>query len=506
MRNAELGARGALPPLIAGLLRPEAYPHPTGPISLIQTHISYVLLTGPFVYKIKKPVSFGFLDYSSLALRRFFCHEEIRLNSRLCPELYLGVVPIGQANGAWRVGVDSPPAEHAVKMVQLPSERMMDVLLSSGGVTPADMERLAARLARFYASVATGYSVDQHGMLETIRFNAEENFSQTAPFVGRTVTAEQQHMAAEYTREFLARRAGLFAARVAHGRIRDGHGDLRPSSICLAAKLSIFDCLEFSARLRCCDVAADVAFLAMELDHAGRCDLERRFVQSFVQHSRDEGLLELLPFYKLYRAWVRGKVESLKLDELEVPTEERQRGADLAHSYFTLAAGYAAGDVRPSLLLLSGPAQRGRTALASSLSALLGWGLISHDENGFGAGSCSDQSAWRAALERARKLLTAGESVLLDSALIASEEFEGIRAMAVEADARLCVVECYDRDQPEQGMTSLERAMPALRSSGRGRSPLSPAILWVDVSDPAPETARQVIAQLQADWGRTASC
>ncbi|MBI2864058.1 MAG: phosphotransferase [Chloroflexi bacterium] len=331
---------GTLPPLISALLQPGAYPHPVRALRLVQTHISYVLLTGPFAYKIKKPLDLGFLDYTTLPKRRRFCQQEVLLNSRLCPNIYLGVVEIRENGGEVAIMAVGRVLEYAVKMVQLPAERMMDRLLDGGKIDGPAIDRVARRVAAFHQEAASGPEIGRYGERGWILTNVSENFAQTQAYIGRTIDEAVLDRIQAYSYAFLDQNQETFQSRIAGRRIRDCHGDLRSENICLTDGVCIFDCIEFNDRFRYADVAAEVAFLAMDLDYRGRPDLSRRFVASYVDYTGDHGLLALLDFYKCYRAYVRGKVESFKLDESDIPEPEKRIALLAAPRYFALADSY----------------------------------------------------------------------------------------------------------------------------------------------------------------------
>lgn len=361
----------AYPSLVQGLLRPEAYPHRPRRVRLVETHISYVFLAGPYAYKVKKPVDFGFLDYSTLEKRRHFCEEEVRLNRELCPDTHLGVVPITRTADGFAVGGDGEAVEYAVLMRRLPEARMLDRLVRRGRVDPEVLVRLARRVAAFHAGSARGPEIDRFGGLETVRFNWEENFAQTAPYVDRTVPRRWYEGIRRYVEGFLRDSAELFRKRVAEGRIRDCHGDLRAESICVEDGICIFDRIEFNARFRYGDVASEVAFLAMDLDALGRPDLGYVFAEAYIAASGDRELRRLLPFYQCYRAYVRGKVTGFRLDQ--VGTErERRRVRRLARRYFRLAWDYARAPQRPAVVVLTGAPPEAGLRLARGLGCRLG--------------------------------------------------------------------------------------------------------------------------------------
>ena len=369
-----------LPPLVADLLRPEAFGHAADDLRLVETHISWVILVGPYAYKLKKPVDFGFLDFTTLERRRADCEAEVALNRRLCPDLYLGVVDVVQRDGRYCIGPPGEPVEPAVWMRRLPESGMLPALLARGSANERLMGRLARHLARFHASALTGPGVNENGGLATLRHNWEENFVQTELFVGRTLTADVRDMIRAYVDGFLTDQRPLLERRVAEGRIRDGHGDLHTGSVCVAGRrLYLFDCIEFNQRFRCADVAAEVAFLAMDLAHLGRADLASAFVDAYIAASGDAELRKLLDFYTCYRAYVRGKVLSFRLDEPELsPAETAQIEAE-ASAYFNLAWAVAGGLPRPLLVVTMGLPATGKTTLARALAGQLGLVHLSSD-------------------------------------------------------------------------------------------------------------------------------
>jgi len=334
---------GALP-LIARMLRqPQVYQHRPAKIDLIQTQMSFVFLTGDYVYKVKKSVDLGYLDYTTLDKRRFFCHQELELNRRLCPEAYLAVVPIVADNGGVAVEGEGEAIEYAVKMRQLPLDRMMDVLLPRGQVTQQMIADVAGKLVRFHREARSDSEISSFGRLDTIERNTAENFSQTEKYRGLTVSAGAYDAIRDYTQDFLRSNGKLFEKRVSEGRIRDCHGDLHAAHICFTDSLCIYDCIEFNDRFRYSDVASEIAFLAMDLDRYGRADLSQHMVGTYIELSQDADMLKLLNFYKCYRAYVRGKVGSFKLDDPYVPEREKSETLEVARRYFELAESYVRG-------------------------------------------------------------------------------------------------------------------------------------------------------------------
>jgi aminoglycoside phosphotransferase family enzyme len=329
-----------LPPTVEALLKPQAYPHRPQKIELVQTQMSFVFLTGEYVYKIKKPVNLGYLDYTTLEKRHFFCQQELELNRRLCPDAYLAVVPIVEENDGLRMEGQGEAIEYAVKMRQLPQDRMMDVLLPRGQVSPEMVASVAEKLVSFHREAQRNEEIAAFGGLDVIRHNCDENFAQTEKYIGLTIPKAKYDRIKGYTDNFIKSNASLFDRRAREGRIRDCHGDLHAAHVCFTDDICIYDYIEFNDRFRYSDVASEIAFLAMDLDRYRQAGLSRHLVNTYVSLSHDEELLKLLNFYKCYRAYVRGKVESFKLDDPYIPEEEKAKVLTAAQGYFQLAESY----------------------------------------------------------------------------------------------------------------------------------------------------------------------
>jgi len=329
-----------LPEMVQALLDSKAYPDAPQRVEMVQTQMSFVFLTDDYVYKVKKPVNLGYLDYTTLEKRRFYCHQEVELNRRLCADVYLSVVPIVKHKDSILVEGRGKAVEYAVKMRRLPQEAMMDVLLANNQVSPQMVTSVAHKLVEFHQRAETNANISAFGDLDTIIQNTDENFAQTEKYFGNTISQEKYHHIKNYTEVFIKKNTPLFHKRVVEGRIRDCHGDLHAAHICFTNSICIYDCIEFNDRFRYCDVASEVAFLAMDLDHHGRADLSHSFVNAYVDMSQDKELSELLNFYKCYRAYVRGKVESFKLDDPYISQEEKARVLAIAKRYFELAESY----------------------------------------------------------------------------------------------------------------------------------------------------------------------
>ncbi len=461
---------------------PDDAPDSAGP-TIIQTHASAVLLTSSRAYKLKKPHDFGFFDYSTPERRRYYCAEEVRLNMRLAPQVYLGVAPIlALPDAATAIGPTLAPGEvpepgtpygegrvidYVVVMRRLPEADTLEARVAAGTASPDLLGAVARRIAAFHSTAATSAHIAEFGDLAIIRANWEENFEQIRPYIGRTLDAATFERISAFARGFMRLRAPLFASRVRDGRIRDCHGDLRLQHVYASADarateqaITIVDCIEFNERFRYGDGAGEVAFLAMELDAAGRPDLRRAFVDAYVAETHDETLRELHPFYACYRACVRGKVLSFLLDQPEVPDQQRVRARDQAAALFALAEQYASGPTEPIVAITAGVMGTGKSTLAARLRHELGWALVSSDATrkrlasvdpatphatGFGQGLYT--SAWtaqtyHAMVDEAETALVAGRSVILDATFSRGGDRQAVAQLAERHRARAIFFEC----------------------------------------------------------------
>ena len=456
-----------LPKIVQALLDTKIYPDKPERVELVQTQMSFVFLTGDYVYKIKKPVNLGYLDYTTLGKRHFYCQREVELNQRLCPETYLGVVPVVRKGNDISLGGEGTKIEYAVKMRQLPRERMMSVLLANNEVSAEMVARVAQKLAEFHKKAETNYTIGTFGSFDTVRINADENFRQTEKYIGITISPEKYQRIDEYTSRFIEKNTLLFQKRIAGSKIRDCHGDLHAAHICVTNGICIYDCIEFNDRFRYCDVASEVAFLAMDLDHYGRADLSRNFVDAYVASSHDNGLMPLLSFYKCYRAYVRGKAESFKLDDRYIDETEKRQIMEVAASYFDLAGFYIRP--KPVLFITVGLVGTGKTVLAQALAKRLGTVVISSDVTRkqladilptehrfaeFGAGIYTREFSrltYDTMFAEARRYLSAGSSVILDASFIKAEERQKTKNLAQETNADFFILECtLDKNQIKQ--------------------------------------------------------
>lgn len=332
------------PSIVNAMNRREFYPHNPNEVKMVQTHISWVFIAGELVYKVKKPVNYGFLDFSTLERRRFYCEQEVILNSRLSKDIYLGVVPLILEHGLWRLGDSAEmenASEYAVLMKRIPDNRLLHNMVANGNVPEDSMERIAKVVADFHAGAESNPEIASFGTPEIFRVNTDENFAQTEEFIGISISESAFKLIRESTNRFYQEKGSLMKKRAQEHRVVDCHGDLHSQHICLLKdQVVIFDCIEFNQRFRYGDVASEVAFLAMDLEFFMRKDLARSFVEHYIGFSGDNELQELLPFYLCYRAYVRGKVESFRINDQETPFAERMNALLRAQRYFFLAEAY----------------------------------------------------------------------------------------------------------------------------------------------------------------------
>jgi hypothetical protein len=407
-------------------------------------------------------VDFGFLDFTTLEKRRFYCLEELRLNQRLAPEIYLNVAEIVEKpDGQLALGESGRVVDYAVVMKKIPEERMLKKLLVRGAVSASVMERVARKVADFHQRAETGGKIDEVGGQDTIRRNHEENFDQTLAFIGRTIPEYQYSFIRSFALKFLKTREGLFNRRVEDRRIRDCHGDLHLEHICLLdPEIVIFDCIEFNERFRYEDVAAEVSFLAMDLDFNGYPEYGEAFVNAYISYSGDEDIRQLLNFYKCYYAYVRGKVVGFKIHDEAVSQKERDEAGETACRYFDLAYSYACRSEKPALILMTGLMGTGKSVLARNLASRLGAEILQmdvlrkellnipvtdHHFAAFGQGIYSDEVTRRTyaeALTRAEEIIRKGKPVIIDASYKRREERLKVKSAAERLQADFYVIEC----------------------------------------------------------------
>jgi aminoglycoside phosphotransferase family enzyme/predicted kinase len=426
--------------MMAGLADPAAYPYSVRDVEVRQTHISAVFLAGSYVYKVKKPVDYGFLDFGTLDKRRRYCDEEVRLNRRLAPDVYLGVVPVTRSDERYYFERDGEPVEWAVKMRRLPDEATLQYRLQQDAVDVSVMRNLARRIAAFHAQAESGPRVAACGRFDVVAGNARENFEQSATQVGTTVSEAVFTRVQALTEEALARGRTLIESRAQRGIPRDTHGDLRLDHVYVFPDreppndLVVIDCIEFAERYRFADPLADAAFLVMGLNLQGRRDLGDEFLRAYLQAAGDDEGRALAPFYTAYRAAVRGKVEGLKLSRAEISAADREIALAKARGSWLLALGeLEAPKCKPCLLLVAGLPGTGKSTLARTIAAhahcevirsdvvrkeLAGVANEQQSASAFESGIYSPEwtkRTYEECLRRTEELLFEGKRVLVDA-------------------------------------------------------------------------------------------
>lgn len=436
---------------------PSFYPHPVSQIERRDTHISAVFLTGKWVYKLKKPVDFGFLNFCKPADRLKFCQQEVSLNRRFSRDIYQGVVKIHQTeDGRFTLEEKGTVAEYAVKMRQLPDASSFKALLNAGKIKAKQLTALGEMLAEFYETSRRTAEIDRFGGLDILSFNIEENFRQLEPFRDTILEPEKWDFICRASRSFLEMHRALFERRVEGGHIRDGHGDLRAEHIYFYKGIQIIDCIEFNDRFRYGDTALDLAFLHMDLEHLGHADASRRLLAAYAAKADDPELYVLLDFYAAYRAVVRLKVSCLQLQNLDV--DKRSFLQMEAKKYLNQAWRYALQFSRPTLWVFCGLPATGKSMLAEQLARILSIPILQSDrlrKEGlesrestvvpFGQGLYRREArhqVYRRMFDLARRQLEGGCSVILDATFARREWRREAQQVALSQDANLIFVEC----------------------------------------------------------------
>ncbi|MBD2439704.1 AAA family ATPase [Nostoc sp. FACHB-110] len=358
-----------LPALIQQMLQPGFYPHAvTEPIKLSQTHISYVLLTGDYAYKLKKPVNFGFLDFSTLEKRQHFCQEELRLNRRGAAELYLEVLPVTLEGEQYHLGGTVEPAEYVVKMREFPQDTLLSNLFAQGKLNEVHLEELGKVVAQYHTKTETNDYIRSFGEVPQVRAAFDENYEQTEKYIGGPQTQQQFDETKAYTDKFFAEKAELFQKRIENNYIRECHGDLHLRNICRwQEKILLFDCIEFNEPFRFVDVMFDIAYAVMDLEAQERPDLSNAYLNTYLEQTGDWEGLEVLPIYLNRQSYVRAKVTSFLLDDPGVPADVKEEAAKTAAKYYQLAWQYTQPK-QGRLILMSGLSGSGKSTTAKYLA------------------------------------------------------------------------------------------------------------------------------------------
>ena len=444
--------------LVAAMLEPGFYPKPTSKVIHKETHISHVFLTDDLVYKVKKAVRFSFLDYSTLGKRRHFLNEELHLNRRLAPSVYLAVMPISFDATGWRLGGWSEPVEYTLIMRRLPERRMLPFLLESGQLTPEMMRAVAEVLAPFHAGAEQIQRGAAFHYPSSIQKQWEENLAELQPFFGTLIEEDAFAALQKFGAQFIDRHHDLFMRRFNEGWIRDVHGDLHCEHICFAPEgIQIFDCIEFGPQLRCCDLASEVGFLLMDLKVRGGGAMVRPFLTRYLELLYDPDLPVLLPYYRCYRALVRGKVEALRSGG---PNSNASR-------YFRYALRFTWSSLKPFLVIVCGLTGSGKSTLARELGGRLGMPVINSDtvrkaiagklgpqaapfNEGLYSLNMTEKTYSKIAREAEKRILE-GEGAILDATFSQKAYREKIIRLAEKHKVPLLLIDCSASEEITKG-------------------------------------------------------
>jgi aminoglycoside phosphotransferase family enzyme/predicted kinase len=506
-----LTSPAAASPMIAALLRPDAYPHPTDNIEFLETHISWVFLAGSYAYKIKKPVDLGFLDFTTLEKRRYFCNEELRLNRRFAPELYLDVVELRGSLEAPRFGGSGPVLEYALRMRRFPQEALASRMLADGRLTHDMLDRLAARLAAFHTGLPAVPAELPYATTQVVLRDVCQNFEQIAAMLPSDRCRDGLDTLRDWTeREFMLRYSEIHERREA-GMVRECHGDLHLRNIVeIDGELVPFDCIEFNADFRWIDMMSEVAFLFMDLLDRAADALAWRFLNAYLEASGGYSGLSVLRFYIVYRAMVRAKVHLMRACEKNLDDAQSSRLRKAYESYLALAQRCTTLG-RPAILLMHGFSASGKSTIALSLAQELGALRIrsdverkrlhgvaplarTHSAVSSGLyGQDATQATYARIAEATRAVVTAGYTAIVDATFLLRAQRALLHDVAASTRTPIALV---DVCTPEP----LLRARIAIRAAeGRDVSEANLAVLARQLATAEPVAEHEDIPVVTLD-------
>jgi uncharacterized protein len=510
------------PALIQALLDADAYPHDVASVRLIETHISWVLLTGQKAYKIKKPVNFGFLDFSTLEKRLFYCQEELRLNRRLAKDWYLDVVPITGQPGHPKMGGNGAAIEYAVKMRQFPSAQTLRESAESGQLGVGEIDQITEMVADFHDSVEKADALSPYGDSQDIKHWFDENFGHIKPLLDDKQLFLQLEAIKAWGQDEWANKALLMQQRKQQGYVRECHGDLHLGNMTLInGKAVIFDCIEFNPFLRWIDVISEVAFLVMDLLHLGHDGYAYRFLNRYLQHTGDYHGLALLRYYLVYRALVRAKVALLRKTQnpdVSVCGQVRSEYAVFANLAERLTKASS-----PRLFIMHGFSGSGKSTYASQLAEKIGAIQIRSDverkrlfgypaqastNSGIDSGIYTQEAGektYNHLAKLAKVVLDAGFSVIIDAAFLKAKQRELFRQLASECKVKFTIIDFQaaeetlcERIKQRQNDVS-EATVDILFRQRQSAQPLSSAeqVHVITVNTESDNTLETVLTQLE---------
>ncbi|WP_109514860.1 bifunctional aminoglycoside phosphotransferase/ATP-binding protein [Pseudomonas ovata] len=477
--------------LIAALQNPALYPHAVEGFQVIETHISWVLLTGPYAYKIKKPMNFGFLDFTALSARKHFCQEELRLNQRLTEGLYLEVIALTGSAEAPQLGGDGEAIEYALKMRQFPQSGLLSTLQANGELTIGHIDELASQIAHFHLSAPKVGAENDLGSPDSVMAPVAQNFEQIRPFLSEKADLQQLEALKDWAESSFERLKPLLVQRKADGFIRECHGDIHLGNAAqIDGKVVLFDCIEFNEPFRMTDVYADIGFLAMDLEDRGLKTLSRRLISQYLELTGDYQGLELFNFYKAYRAMVRAKIA---LFSIPAEADGVQRAASLRQyrNYANLAESYSAIP-SPFLTITHGVSAVGKSQVAQRLVQSLGTIRLRSDverqrlfaESGNEAryDAAAHEATYARLHELAGQVLRAGFSVVLDATYLKHAQRQaaahvaqtyGVPFLILDCQAPQAVIEGWLQQRQAENNDPSEATLDVLNAQLANREPLS---------------------------------
>ncbi|MGI9303380.1 MAG: AAA family ATPase [Gammaproteobacteria bacterium] len=508
-------------PWIEQLLNRRCYDHDVHELKLIETHISWVILTGPYAYKIKKPVNLGFADFSTLKRRKHFCEEELRLNRRLAPDIYLAVLPICANHDGLRFGDGDEVVDYAVKMRQFPQSGLLTSLVEGGQLSPDHIDELAALVADFHKRIACAETSSPHADPEQVHDPVSDNFAQIRPLVTDSRIRRRLDRMCAASDEMFRSVQRQIAVRGKAGKVRECHGDMHLGNIALVEdKITVFDGIDFNEGLRWIDVMSEIGLLIVDLEHHGRADLAWRFLNRYLERTGDYAGMAVLPYYLAYRAMVRAKVTCLRQAQAGVTQQERGELQRTFLAYLELAERYLRKPVSPVLLIMHGVSASGKSTVGDLLAINYGALRIRSDverkrifadppeyDNGTGIGlglysPVVTDLTYRRVYHLAEAVLRAGTSVIIDATFLNREHRNWFQELAPRLGAQFFILDVTagvqtlrerilarqheGKDPSDAGLAVLERQLESARSFEPGELPF---VIHVDSETEAEPSA-----------------
>jgi len=497
--------------MIQGLLRPDVYTHETDAIRLVETHCAWVLLTGHYAYKIKKPVNFGFLDFSTLEKRRFYCAEEVRLNRRFAPDIYLGVVTITGTPTCPQLDGDGELLDYAVRMRQFPDNGLLSQLAARHALEAAHIDQLVHTVSDFHRNASRATATDSFGDPAHTHHWTRENYQHIQPLLTPADKPDPVEPLRQWSENEYARLTDLLQARKDAGAIRECHGDLHLGNITLIdGRVTPFDCIEFNPELRWIDVFSEVAFLLMDLDDHGQTQFASRFLNGYLQDCGDYAGLEVLRYYRVYRAMVRAKVAVLTRQQTATGSGDHDRATEEYRRYVSLAQAYTTQD-RAVMVITRGLSGSGKSTVARALCERTGMIQLRSDVErkrlaGLSAteSSRSDTGTGLYTADRtantyqhlgalAKTVLAAGYSVIVDATFLQREHRDHFRALAAATATPFLVLECSAKN------SELERRILSRTATRSDASEATLEVLYAQQAGDEPLAREELQYTLRVD-------